>query len=85
MGHAEGVTAAGWPSFDPEVAKQAEVIVPVQVNVKVRAPVTAPADASDEDLRVLALANPLVQAHTAGKTVGRVVVAHGKLVSIVAK
>ena len=85
LGHTDGVTAAGWPSFDPEVAKQAEVIVPVQVNGKVRARVTAPADASDEDLRVLALADPLVQAHTAGKTVGRVVVARGKLVSIVAK
>ena len=85
LGHADGVTAAGWPSFDPEVAKQAEVIVPVQVNGKVRARVTVPAGAADEALRALVLANPKVQAYTVGKRVDRIVIARGKLVSIVVK
>ena len=42
LGHAEGLTQAAWPSFDPEVAKAEEVVVPVQINGKVRARLTVP-------------------------------------------
>ena len=34
LGHTGGVVAAGWPAFDPEVAKASEIVVPVQVNGK---------------------------------------------------
>ncbi len=87
LGHTGGVVAAGWPAFDEAVAKADEIVVPVQVNGKVRARVTAPADATEEQLRELALAEPLVQKNLEGKTVRKVVVAGGatsRLVSIVA-
>jgi leucyl-tRNA synthetase len=83
LGNAEGLATAKWPSFDPEVAKAAEVVVPVQVNGKVRARVTAPADASEDQLRELALADPAVRAYTDGKTIRKVVIAKGPLVSVV--
>ena len=83
LGHVGGLAKAGWPSFDPGVAKAAEVIVPVQVNGKLRARITAPADASEDRLRELALADPAVKAHTDGKTIRKVVVAKGPLVSVV--
>ena len=51
LGHADGLRKAGWPSFDPEVAKADEVVVPVQVNGKVRARVTVSADLSEDELR----------------------------------
>ena len=85
LGHGEGVEAAGWPAFDPDVARVETVVLPVQVNGKVRARVTAAVDAAEDELRRLALAQPQVQAHVAGKTVARVVVVPGRLVSIVAK
>jgi leucyl-tRNA synthetase len=85
LGHTGGVTAAGWPTWDPEVARLEQVVIPVQVNGKVRARLTAPADAPDEELQAMALAHPHVQAHTAGKTVERVVVVKGRLVGIVAR
>ena len=44
LGHAEGLTKAPWPAFDPEVAKADEVVVPVQMNGKVRARLTARAE-----------------------------------------
>src|SRR5262252_2420045 len=37
LGHKGGLARAGWPSFDAEVAKADEVVVPVQINGKVRA------------------------------------------------
>jgi len=83
LGHVGGLAKAGWPSFDPGVAKAAEVIVPVQVNGKLRARITAPADASEDRLRELALADPAVKGHTDGKTIRKVVVAKGPLVSVV--
>ena len=83
MGHPDTLAAAKWPSFDAAVAKAAEVVVPVQVNGKLRARITAAADASEDQLRELALADAAVKAHTNGKTIRKVVVAKGPLVSIV--
>ncbi len=78
------LASALWPAFDPEAAKAEEIVVPVQVNGKVRSRITASPDASDTELETLALADPAVQAHTAGKTIKKVVVARGRLVSVVA-
>ena len=85
LGHAGGVTRAAWPTFDSEVARVDEVVVPVQVNGKLRARLTVPADVSEEDLRAAALAQPSVVAHTADKIVARVVVVPRKLVNIVVR
>jgi len=83
LGHVDGVSTTAWPSFDPAVAKADEVVVPVQVNGKLRARITAPADASDDRLRELALADPVVQKYTAEKTIRKVVIGKGPLVSVV--
>jgi leucyl-tRNA synthetase len=83
LAHVGGLAAAKWPSFDAEVAKADQVEVPVQINGKVRARVTVPADASDDHLRELALANTVVQSHTTGKTIRKVVIGKGPLVSVV--
>ena len=83
LGHGGGIVAAGWPPFDETVAKAEEIVVPVQINGKVRTRLTVPADTSEDRLRELALADPVVRKHTEGKTVRKVVVAGGRLVSIV--
>ena len=83
LGHAGGLAKAAWPSFDPDVAKAAEVVVPVQVNGKLRGRITAPTGAPEDQLRELALADPAVRAYTDGKTIRKVVVAKGPLVSVV--
>jgi leucyl-tRNA synthetase len=86
LGHADGVVAAGWPAFDEAVAKAESIVVPVQVNGKVRSRLTVAVDASEDQLREMALADPQVIKHVEGKTVRKVVVAGGgpsRLVSIV--
>jgi leucyl-tRNA synthetase len=84
LGHPKGITSAGWPTWNPDVARAEEIVVPVQVNGTVRARLTVAADILEDDLRARALADPQVQQYLAGKTVRKVLVAHGKLVSIVA-
>jgi leucyl-tRNA synthetase len=83
LGHEGGLTTAAWPAFDADVARAAEVVVPVQINGKVRARLTAPAGATDDELRDLALADAVVRTHVEGKTIRKVVVAKGPLVSVV--
>jgi leucyl-tRNA synthetase len=83
LGHADGVAAAGWPSFDEAVARAEAIVVPVQVNGKVRARITVPADMDEAGLERLALADPTVSAHVQGKRVAKVVVARGRLVNVV--
>jgi leucyl-tRNA synthetase len=87
LGHTDGVVATGWPAFDETVAKAEEIVVPVQVNGKVRARVTVAADITEDQLREVALADSHVKKNLEGKTVRKVVVAGGaasRLVSIVA-
>jgi len=83
LGHADGLTRASWPTFDAEVAKADEVVVPVQINGKIRARLTVPAHLIDGDLQRVVLADATVQSHVAGKTIRKIVVAKGPLVSIV--
>jgi len=83
VGHTTGLTRAPWPVFDAEAARADQVVVPVQVNGKVRARLTVPAGLSDDDLRERVLADASVQAYIAGKTIRKVVVAKGPLVSVV--
>ena len=83
LGHANTLASATWPAYDAGVAKAEEVVVPVQVNGRVRSRLTVPAEVSEQELERLALADPAVQTYTSGKTVKKVVVARGRLVSVV--
>jgi leucyl-tRNA synthetase len=82
-GHAGGIAQASWPSFDEAVAKADEIVVPVQVNGKLRSRLTVAADMPENELRERALADPAVRAHTEGKTIKSVVVVKGKLINVV--
>jgi leucyl-tRNA synthetase len=72
-----------WPEFDAEAAKEDEIELPVQINGKVRDRVTVPADASEDDIKSAALASQIVQKYLDGQQPKKVIVANGRLVSIV--
>jgi len=75
---------AAWPEFDPALAEDAEVVMPVQVNGKRRGEVRAARDAPEDAVRALALADPAVSVHLEGMTVRKVIVVPGRIVNIVA-
>jgi len=83
LGHRGGIVAAGWPEYDEAVARAEEIVVPVQVNGKVRARLTVPADIGEDELKDRALSDPQVRTHVDGRQVKKIVVANGRLVSIV--
>ena len=82
-GHAGGIAKAAWPLFDEQVAKAEEIVVPVQVNGRLRSRLTVPAETPESELRERALADAAVRQHTDGKTIKSVVVAKGKLINVV--
>jgi leucyl-tRNA synthetase len=82
-GHEGGIAKATWPSFEEAVAKADEIVVPVQVNGKLRSRLTVPADTPEGELRERALGDPAVRPHTEGKTIKSVVIVKGKLINVV--
>ena len=83
LGHTGFLYRHPWPQADPEVAKNDEIMLVVQVNGKVRDKLTAPADADQAALQALALASPKVSEILNGAAPKKVIVVPGKLVNIV--
>jgi len=85
IGEEAGLLKAPWPNYDVELAKEEELVVPVQINGKIRTRITVPADASDAFVMERAHADEKVQAAIAGKSVVMEMFANRRLVTIVAK
>ena len=74
-----------WPCYDPQLAKEEEIEIPVQVNGKLRTVVVVPAGSSEDTLRETALADAKIKGGVAGKTIVKTIVVPGKLVNIVVR
>jgi leucyl-tRNA synthetase len=85
LGEEGAVLRAPWPVSDPELAKEDELEIPVQINGKLVEVVRVAADADAKTIEAAALAGEKVQARTAGKKVAKVIVVPGKLVNLVVK
>jgi leucyl-tRNA synthetase len=85
LGERDTLLKHPWPQFDPELVKADEVELAVQVNGKLRARITVPADAGEEVVRETALADEKVKAAIEGKQIMKVIVVPGKLVNIVVR
>ncbi len=73
-----------WPKFDPELAKEDEIEVVLQILGKVRSRLTVPVDTPKNELERLALADERIRKLIAGKAVRKIIVVPNKLVNIVA-
>ncbi|OVE76207.1 leucine--tRNA ligase [bacterium E08(2017)] len=82
MGHEDSIFQAGWPAADKNIASEEELVIPLQVNGKLRGKITVPAGTSNEDLEKLALESEEIKKHTEDKTIRKVIVVPGKLVNI---
>ena len=74
-----------WPAFNPELAAEEELEIPVQVNGKLRARIRVAVGASEDDIRLLALADPRVRQYLNGRETVRVIIVPKKFVNIVMK
>jgi leucyl-tRNA synthetase len=84
-GQTTNLLKAPWPKYDPALAAEDEIEIPVQVNGKLRGLVVVSAAATNEQIEQAALANEKVKAAIAGKQVVKVIVVPKKLVNIVVR
>jgi len=85
LGEKGSLLRAPWPDYDPALAKEDEIEIPVQINGKLRGLIVVPADSSESVIRESALATEKVTAAIAGKQIVKVIVVPGKLVNIVVR
>ncbi len=83
LGEKTSLLKQSWPKFNPALAKEDEIEIPVQVNGKLRGLVVVSADAGEEQIRSFALADEKVKKIMEGKQVVKVIVVPGKLVNVV--
>jgi leucyl-tRNA synthetase len=85
LGEKGSLLRAPWPKYDPELAKEDEIQIPVQVNGKLRSVVTVSAEAGEDVIREAALGDEKVSTLIAGKQIVKLIVVPKKLVNIVVK
>ena len=84
LGLGDNLLNAPWPQVDKSALVKTTIQLAVQVNGKLRAQIDVPADASKEDIELVAQDNENVQRFTEGLTIRKVIVVPSKLVNIVA-
>jgi leucyl-tRNA synthetase len=84
LGEKSNLLKAPWPKYDPELAKEEEIEIPVQVNGKLRGKIVVAPGTSEEEIKQRALADEKIQTYIAGKQIVKVIFT-GKLVSIVVR
>ncbi|MFQ5878857.1 MAG: leucine--tRNA ligase [Dehalococcoidia bacterium] len=85
LGRPYSIHLQRWPAYDPELAREEEITLVVQVNGRVRDRLAVPAEIGEEQAKGLALASDKVRPHIDGRTVERVVYVPGRLVNVVVR
>lgn len=74
-----------WPTWDENALRESAVVVPVQINGKVRARIEVAADADAQAMEAAALADEKIAAAVEGKTIVKKIIVPGKMVNLVVK
>ena len=85
LGHGESVSRAAFPEADAALAAEPTVVLPVQVDGKVRLRIEVPPGASEEEVRRLLTGHPEFARHLGGAVVERIIVVPGRAVSVVTR
>jgi leucyl-tRNA synthetase len=84
-GHTGSVHQQSWPNYDPDLASEEMVQIPVTVDGKVREVLTLSLDASEADAREQALSKTRVQQFLVDREVQKVVYIGGKILNLVTR
>ncbi len=83
LGHETAVVDEPWPAVDELALAQDAIEVVVQVNGRLRARISVPAEADKDTVVEHALADENVRRHTEGRTIRKTIYVPGKLVNVV--
>ena len=74
-----------WPEYDENKIREDEIEIPVQINGKLRARITVPAEADQDEVIAAAAVDETVSRLTEGKTIVKEIYVKGKILNIVVK
>jgi leucyl-tRNA synthetase len=83
LGHNQMLAYEPWPEFNPELVKEAQIELAIQVNGKIKDKIVVSAQADDEQIKQKALSSEKVIAALAGKQPKKIIVIKSRLVNIV--
>ena len=83
LGEEGMILDAPWPVYDPALAADDEVILPIQVNGKRRGEIRVARGLEPAAVEALVMADPEVQARLEGQTVRKIVVVKDRIVNLV--
>jgi leucyl-tRNA synthetase len=83
LGNKESICQQPWPQYDPELAKESELTIPIQINGKLRDTIQVPAETSEEEIKEKALGSEKIKAFIAGKQILKIISVPKKLINIV--
>jgi leucyl-tRNA synthetase len=85
LGHGESVSQAAFPAADEPLAAEPVVVLPVQVNGRVRFRIEVPPDASEEQARQILTGHPQFARQVGDAAVERVIIVPGRVASVVTR
>ena len=83
MDKTQGLVAESWPSYDEKLLVADTITIGVQVNGKVRATITLPANADQNKAEEIALADEKIQKAMDGKALRKFIYVPGRIVNVV--
>lgn len=83
IGQPISVHRAPWPDYDPQALQQDTMLLPIQVDGRLRARLEIASDASEEEIKQQAIATEKIQSYIAGHTPQRIIYVPGRLINIV--
>ncbi len=83
LGHEDSIHVNHWPELDEKYLVQDSIKLAVQVNGKVRAEIVVASDASDDEVKSMAVSQENVVKYLEGKEPKKVIYVTGRLVSVV--
>lgn len=85
LGNKESIFKSEWPEFNPELAKDDKVEIPVQVLGKLRGTITVDKDASEDVVKKAALEHESVSKFIEGKTINKIIYVPNKIFNLIVK
>lgn len=83
LGNKKGIFEEAWPGYDKDALLQDRIIMPVQINGRLRSKIEVASGAGDDEIRKVALEDPAVNKWTQGAKPKKVIIVKGRMVNLV--
>ncbi len=83
LGHRSGMDRAPWPKYNPQLAEEEQIEIPIQINGRLRGKIRVDPGLSKDELIARALSDPRIEQLLRGQRIVQQVAVPNKLVNIV--